>query len=143
MLPQTDWDVGVSAVNDANGMTYSSVGEQPIVSTEIPDTDWTELPVDSHGTAILGIDRDGLLDIYIATGGGMGLESGPAMNAAVLWGEPSAASVNVWSWVVVPTRAVGQISFREFPVMVQGTLGGLRTLRCHSYSSASSCTLRR
>ena len=94
MLPQTDWDVGVSAVNDANGMTYSSVGEQPIVSTEIPDTDWTELPVDSHGTAILDIDRDGLLDIYIATGGGMGLESGPARNAVVLWGEPSAASVN-------------------------------------------------
>ena len=80
------------------------------MSTEIPDTDWMELPIDSHGTHILDIDRDGLLDIYIATGGGMGLESGPAMNAAVLWGEPSAASVNVWSWVVVPTRAVGQIS---------------------------------
>ena len=48
------------------------------MSTEIPDTDWTELPCDSHGTAILDIDREGLLDIYIATGGGIGSESCPA-----------------------------------------------------------------
>eukprot|EP00927_Polykrikos_kofoidii_P022703 TRINITY_DN2111_c0_g1_i2.p1 TRINITY_DN2111_c0_g1~~TRINITY_DN2111_c0_g1_i2.p1 ORF type:complete len:657 (-),score=99.69 TRINITY_DN2111_c0_g1_i2:381-2351(-) len=94
MLPQTDWDVGVSAAIDANDMKYSSVGEQLILSTEIPDTNWTELPIDSHGTAILDIDRDGLLDMYIATGGGMGMESGPAKNAIVLWGEPSNASVH-------------------------------------------------
>ena len=51
MLPETDGDVGVSAVNDAKEMTYSSVGEQPIVATGVPDTDWTELPIESLGTA--------------------------------------------------------------------------------------------
>jgi hypothetical protein len=89
MLPESDWDVGISLTNSDDETKYSSVGQKLIVSTETAGTNYTMLPIDSHGTAILDIDRDGLLDVYVATGGGMGMESGPAKNAIVLWGEPS------------------------------------------------------
>jgi len=45
--------------------------------------------MDTHGTAILDIDRDGVLDIYMASGGGEGMVGGDAKNAVLLWGHKS------------------------------------------------------
>ena len=117
------------------------------MSTGIPDTDWMELPIDSHGTPILDIDRDGLLDIYIATGGGMGLESGPAMNAVVLWGEPSAASVNGVDQVFRGGRETTELFDLHNAdsldmVLSNDSSGRYKRLRIRSHQHRNDATLR-
>lgn len=95
MFPEQEWDVGLGlqgTARDKGGKLWTPIGEQIVVSTEEPDTPYTELPIDTHGTAILDIDGDGILDVYIATGGGMGMDSGPQKNAVVMWGEPAKSS---------------------------------------------------
>eukprot|EP00927_Polykrikos_kofoidii_P017523 TRINITY_DN17_c0_g1_i1.p1 TRINITY_DN17_c0_g1~~TRINITY_DN17_c0_g1_i1.p1 ORF type:complete len:685 (+),score=89.54 TRINITY_DN17_c0_g1_i1:44-2056(+) len=94
MLPEQDWDVGLGLANSSEQL-WKSVGKKIIVSTEKPGTPYTQLPIDTHGTAILDIDGDGILDMYIATGGGMGMETGPKKHAVVMWGEPKAGGKNI------------------------------------------------
>eukprot|EP00927_Polykrikos_kofoidii_P056130 TRINITY_DN502_c0_g1_i3.p1 TRINITY_DN502_c0_g1~~TRINITY_DN502_c0_g1_i3.p1 ORF type:complete len:662 (+),score=92.45 TRINITY_DN502_c0_g1_i3:68-2053(+) len=101
MFPEQEWDVGLGlgGARDKGGKLWTPIGEQIIVSTEEPDTQYTELPIDTHGTAILDIDGDGILDMYIATGGGMGQDTGPKKNAVVMWGEPAKSSFHGMSYV--------------------------------------------
>eukprot|EP00927_Polykrikos_kofoidii_P017525 TRINITY_DN17_c0_g1_i3.p1 TRINITY_DN17_c0_g1~~TRINITY_DN17_c0_g1_i3.p1 ORF type:complete len:687 (+),score=92.26 TRINITY_DN17_c0_g1_i3:47-2062(+) len=91
MLPEEDWDVGLGFAHSSHEL-WQSVGKRLIVSTEEPGTSYTKLAMDTHGTAILDIDGDGILDMYISTGGGMGTETGPKKHAVVMWGEPTDAS---------------------------------------------------
>jgi len=99
--PKTDWDMGIaekaitSFGSKLEGPFYTSVGSKSFIHTEPDDSKWKtpEQAMDTHGTAILDIDRDGILDIYIATGGGDGMVGGPCKNAVMMWGErdPDAA----------------------------------------------------
>lgn len=92
--PEKEWDLGISrggnswlldeAVNDS---LFEAATSSYIVSTEQPGTPWTRFPADMHNSVILDIDRDGLLDMYITTGGGMGVGHGPTKNPLLLWGE--------------------------------------------------------
>jgi len=89
--PAKDWDMGLSSGKcDFSGKEpyYESIGADHLLLTEPADSKWKkpETSMDTHGTAILDIDRDGVLDIYIASGGGEGLVGGSAKNAVLLWG---------------------------------------------------------
>jgi hypothetical protein len=88
--PENDWDLGISFGNNtvASGKPFwANRGRDVLHSTEQNGTKMTFIPADTHGTAILDLDRDGIIDMYIATGGGMGMASGPQKNAMVFWGE--------------------------------------------------------
>eukprot|EP00927_Polykrikos_kofoidii_P053787 TRINITY_DN4833_c0_g2_i1.p1 TRINITY_DN4833_c0_g2~~TRINITY_DN4833_c0_g2_i1.p1 ORF type:complete len:692 (-),score=80.15 TRINITY_DN4833_c0_g2_i1:601-2484(-) len=88
--PEFDWDLGISFGNNtiASGRAFwASSGQDVFESTEREGIEQTFIPPDTHGTAILDIDRDGMLDMYISTGGGMGMASGPQKNAMMFWGE--------------------------------------------------------
>jgi hypothetical protein len=95
--PERDWDLGISFGNNtvASGKPFwANRGQEVLHSTEQNGTKMTFIPADTHGTAILDIDRDGVLDMYIATGGGMGMASGPQKNAMVFWGEKASNVLN-------------------------------------------------
>lgn len=88
--PEVDWDLGISKGSnkiESGEPFFMNATAAFIVSTEVPNTPWTLIPADMHNVVFLDIDRDGLLDMYISTGGGMGMDHGPAKNAMVLWGE--------------------------------------------------------
>eukprot|EP00927_Polykrikos_kofoidii_P004586 TRINITY_DN1180_c0_g2_i2.p1 TRINITY_DN1180_c0_g2~~TRINITY_DN1180_c0_g2_i2.p1 ORF type:complete len:694 (+),score=80.45 TRINITY_DN1180_c0_g2_i2:76-2157(+) len=90
--PESDWDLGISKGTntvESGEPFFTNATSAYIMSTEIPDTPWTRVPADMHNVAFLDIDRDGLLDMYISTGGGMGMDHGPAKNPLLLWGEQS------------------------------------------------------
>jgi hypothetical protein len=87
MDPAKEWDLGLSTPSAGKSLAYKSIGDKLFVSTDKMGTSYTELPMDTHGTAILDIDRDGLLDIYIATGGGNGQDTGRKKNPVMMWGE--------------------------------------------------------
>jgi len=93
--PQTDWDLGLAeqGVKTGKGPFYKSIGADQFKLSEPDGSKWTtpEAAMDTHGSAILDIDRDGTLDLYIATGGGDGLVGGPCKNAVVMWGVPQAS----------------------------------------------------
>lgn len=95
MFPETQWDVGISNGNNTLSFGkpfWTNVGAKILHSTEQQGSQWTRIPADGHGTTILDLDRDGLLDVYIATGGGMGMASGPQKNAILMWGENDTAN---------------------------------------------------
>eukprot|EP00927_Polykrikos_kofoidii_P004584 TRINITY_DN1180_c0_g1_i1.p1 TRINITY_DN1180_c0_g1~~TRINITY_DN1180_c0_g1_i1.p1 ORF type:complete len:687 (+),score=98.60 TRINITY_DN1180_c0_g1_i1:85-2145(+) len=97
--PENDWDLGISRGTntvESGEPFFINATASYIISTEIAGTAWTRIPADMHNVVFLDIDRDGLLDMYISTGGGMGMDHGPAKNPLVLWGEqvetPNASS---------------------------------------------------
>eukprot|EP00927_Polykrikos_kofoidii_P044113 TRINITY_DN3816_c0_g1_i1.p1 TRINITY_DN3816_c0_g1~~TRINITY_DN3816_c0_g1_i1.p1 ORF type:complete len:731 (-),score=114.02 TRINITY_DN3816_c0_g1_i1:32-2182(-) len=92
--PETDWDFGISRVNESGNPSvfFEAATSRYFVCTEVQDTLYTRIPSDMHGVVILDIDRDGLLDMYITTGGGMGMDHGPAKNPLLLWGEVAGAN---------------------------------------------------
>ena len=47
-------------------------------------------PVDSHGVALVDIDRDGKLDMYISTGADHGTASGFEFDSFLMWGDDPA-----------------------------------------------------
>merc|ERR1719401_1044742 len=88
--PATAWDMGVSygynSFKEGTPSFWRSVGNQLLKCTEPEGSKWkAEKAMDTHGTAVLDIDRDGLLDIYMAVGGGDGIVGGPAKNAVLMW----------------------------------------------------------
>lgn len=89
--PNNAWDMGlaVPGSNFEGGPYYESVSDQCLTLTEPLDSKWRtpEASMDTHGVAVLDIDRDGVLDLYIASGGGEGKVGGPCKNAVLMWGE--------------------------------------------------------
>jgi hypothetical protein len=89
--PTEGWDMGVSYgtnMKSDDHPFFKSVGHDLIKNSEPDGSKWNqEQSMDSHGTAVIDIDRDGLLDIYIAVGGGDGHVAGPSKNAVLMWGE--------------------------------------------------------
>mmetsp|Transcript_11143 Transcript_11143/g.29644 ORF Transcript_11143/g.29644 Transcript_11143/m.29644 type:complete len:718 (+) Transcript_11143:75-2228(+) len=88
--PNECWDIGL-AIEDSHfsNQFYETVGHDVFVHTEPEGSKWKdpEPAMDSHGTAVLDIDRDGVLDLYMATGGGDGYVGGACKFAVLLWGE--------------------------------------------------------
>jgi len=89
--PSQDWDFGMSyGTNRGDSAFFKSIGDSVLSLTEPEGSKWKtpEKSMDTHGTAMLDIDRDGYLDLYMAAGGGVGKVYGPAKNAVLMWGSP-------------------------------------------------------
>lgn len=89
----TDWVVGLNAgVNGSGGETIIQEFEGVRVESTEQELNPPASKSDFHGTAVLDIDGDGFLDVYIAVGGGRGLGHGVPTENTLYWGESSGSS---------------------------------------------------
>lgn len=112
--PASEWDVGLGRIQLGGTPSFEAIDGSKVFSLSEDNATYVNtrgksgfrpaykaderLPIDAHGSALLDIDRDGVLDLYISTGATRGTARGVAIDAVLMWGKSSDGDLGVPSF---------------------------------------------